>query len=543
MARKRKSGDADRAPQVSIVVPTYNRPAYLERALQSIAAQTFTDYETIVVNDGGQDVSAIVSRFERAVYLEHKGNRGLPAARNTALKNARGKYIAYLDDDDKWFPNHLEVLVSALAGADEQLVYSDCYYWINERKYKKLLSVDYSKAELHKRNVTPIICVMHERALLEGSGLFDESLPSHEDYDLWLRMCEITDFLHVPAVTCAYSKRAGGDQISADHGSMVRVLREVQSRIAGAPAVVELPEPLPEPAVRILLYCPTYEGGMRSESLESIEHLEIPDGVEVDAWIDYSQPHHAYDPTDIRNSHENTLLKYQGARARTLEGGYDYLLTFEHDMICPADSIGKLLAVAVDAGVVYGVYLFRGKRPVLNIFRYVNSTSIDQSYSFFPDEEREAVLGRKPVRCSGAGFGLTLIKREVLEKIVIRRADNGHPSPDIPFAQDCQRTGVVQMAHFGVLCGHIDKNRVLWPKGEGYMAGVKVKILVDFVGSVRNQSIQFHAGQVAELPIFEAGEYARAGMLSILSEPPAVKIVKTGAEKKATGRRTVKVLK
>ena len=102
------------APLVSIIVPTHNRPRLLCEALKSILGQTMQDFEIIVVNDAGLDITPWVRPLDqsgRIRLLRHPHNRGLAAARNTGLRAARGKYIAYLDDDDLFYPQHLEVLV------------------------------------------------------------------------------------------------------------------------------------------------------------------------------------------------------------------------------------------------------------------------------------------------------------------------------------------------------------------------------------------------------------------------------------------------
>src|SRR5262249_23140490 len=96
-------------PLVTILIPTYNRPALLPEALESIARQTYAPVEAIVINDGGEPVGAIVERFG-ATLVEMPQNRGHAAALNAGLARARGSYIAFLDDDDLVFPDHVETL-------------------------------------------------------------------------------------------------------------------------------------------------------------------------------------------------------------------------------------------------------------------------------------------------------------------------------------------------------------------------------------------------------------------------------------------------
>jgi glycosyltransferase involved in cell wall biosynthesis len=134
-------------PLVSVIVPTCNRPDMLVAALQSILSQTYQHYEIIVVNDGGVDVGLIVGWLNRQgdmTYVRHDRHRGLAAARNTGLKLARGKYIAYLDDDDTFYPDHLETLVTFLEESDFEVAYTDA---ARTHQVKKLGRYEVTKQE------------------------------------------------------------------------------------------------------------------------------------------------------------------------------------------------------------------------------------------------------------------------------------------------------------------------------------------------------------------------------------------------------------
>ena len=134
-------GSESGRPLVSIVLPTQNRPDTLREALQSIVAQTYREIETIVVNDGGLDVSYVLSDFNSKCnirYLSHAVRKGPAAARNTALKVARGQYIAYLDDDDLYYPYHVETLVECLESSGCQVAYTDSFR-AEQEKHESLL--------------------------------------------------------------------------------------------------------------------------------------------------------------------------------------------------------------------------------------------------------------------------------------------------------------------------------------------------------------------------------------------------------------------
>lgn len=282
--------------------------------------------------------------------------------------------------------------------------------------------------------------------------------------------------------------------------------------------------------MRILLFCPTWsERGVqaiRPETVECIKSLVQPEGVEVTVKISDNNP---YERTgDRRGDHENTLFQYQLARELTLKGGYDYLFTVEHDMIVPKDALIKLLEI--NAGVAYGVYRFRQNPAILNVYRAVSKKARfpDFSLDYFP-ETLERARRQVITECSGLGFGCTLIKREVLEKVEIRRFEvGGHPSPDMQFAADCVRLGIVMKAHFGVSCGHIKPNgTVLWPEDrEDDMKNIKIYINKPFRYTVGGRSTRFKEGEEVEFPEEAALELARGGYLTILEpESPAVKVV------------------
>lgn len=108
------------APRVSVIISTYDRAALLPRAVNSVLAQTFSDYELIIVDDcSSDDTQEVIAEFTdpRIRSVRHKENRGLPASRNTGVRNAKGEYIAFLDDDDEYTPERLSLQVSRFEAA------------------------------------------------------------------------------------------------------------------------------------------------------------------------------------------------------------------------------------------------------------------------------------------------------------------------------------------------------------------------------------------------------------------------------------------
>lgn len=242
---------AVRAPRVSVIVPTHDRPAMLKLALESLLAQTFRDFEIVVVNDAGADVQHVLAALEPAArerrisYVSHAVNRGLAAARNSGLGVARGRWVAYLDDDDRFFPEHLAILVEALEAGAARAVYSDALRVVQVRdgdgyrtiKRDLLYSNDFDRRRLLVNNQFPVLCMMHERACLDRVGGFDESLTSHEDWDLWLRMSAVYPFGHLANVTAEFTHRVDGTSMTSSmQPDYLRTAEIIYDRTAGEAA-------------------------------------------------------------------------------------------------------------------------------------------------------------------------------------------------------------------------------------------------------------------------------------------------------------------
>ena len=186
-------------PLVSIVLITYNRRFLLPYAIQSVISQTYSNYEIIVVNDCGEDVWDIIESFksDKIKYLSHIKNSGLPFARNTALKASHGDIICYLDDDDLFLDNHLEILVEEFQKKDTDLVLTDSYFVEEElrdgkrRELERLVpykGINFSIERLLVANFIPVNSWVHRSFLIEKTGYFDELLSSHEDWDMLIRI-------------------------------------------------------------------------------------------------------------------------------------------------------------------------------------------------------------------------------------------------------------------------------------------------------------------------------------------------------------------
>ncbi len=116
-------------PTVSVIIPTYNRRAYVQEAIDSVLAQTYTDYEIIVIDDGSTDGTgeALRERYGDKIIYEWQENQGLSAARNRGIESSRGQYIALLDSDDLWMPEKLERQVACLSQHPEVAMVARAY--------------------------------------------------------------------------------------------------------------------------------------------------------------------------------------------------------------------------------------------------------------------------------------------------------------------------------------------------------------------------------------------------------------------------------
>jgi len=210
-----------RQPLVSVIIPTHRHPEILTRAVISVLMQTYRNLEVIIINDGGYDLSLIGKTLEdsRIIILEHEVQKGPAISRNTGIKVSRGEYIAFLDDDDIYYPEHVETLVSILERGFYKVAYTDAHcvtqrrengIWYDE-KIDTPYSIDFSRERLFIHNYIPIITMMCEKALLLKVGLFDESMKSLEDWELFIRLSKETDFYHINKTTCRFHFRIGDD--------------------------------------------------------------------------------------------------------------------------------------------------------------------------------------------------------------------------------------------------------------------------------------------------------------------------------------------
>lgn len=219
-------------PLVSVIMPTQNRPRLLQDALNSVCRQRYQDWEVIVVNDGGGDVSLVVKSMPgdmraKFVQIDLPTIRGPAAARNVAIKAAKGDVLAFLDDDDLYSPGHLQTLVSGLRASNAGIAYSAAELVeetilegtrVEERREHLFPGLRYSRPLLLVRNFIPINTWGVRRECFDAVGSFDEALHYLEDWDLLLRLSPRVDFHQIKDVTVEYRvTKLANDSVTKRH--------------------------------------------------------------------------------------------------------------------------------------------------------------------------------------------------------------------------------------------------------------------------------------------------------------------------------------
>jgi glycosyltransferase involved in cell wall biosynthesis len=202
---------------VSVVMPTYNRGPVIWRALHSVVAQTWRDLEVIVVDDASTDETVGVlteqTRGDSRVRLvRHAQNKGAQAARNTGIKIAHGEWIAFLDSDDVWFPDSLEVRLDEATRTGARVVHSECDVLEAGAKDARPFGVPPMKgriyAELLRRPGPMFQGLLVRKEALIRIGYLDESLIAYQEWDTAIRLARHDAFAYVSTPTFTYDCRS-----------------------------------------------------------------------------------------------------------------------------------------------------------------------------------------------------------------------------------------------------------------------------------------------------------------------------------------------
>lgn len=208
-------------PLVSVIMPTYNRAKIISESIQSVLEQVYDNFEIIICDDGSRDsTEEVVKKFNssKVKYVKQE-NQGAAAARNTALRHARGEIITYLDTDNYWHPAYLASVVSAL---EEKKGHSSVYcdfidFRIDKNNAVHIKSVKrpkYSHEDLIKKPFIDLNTFAHRRELYDLFGGFDQTLTRRQDYDLILKFTWLRDPIHIEVPLALYQRNDFLEQIT-----------------------------------------------------------------------------------------------------------------------------------------------------------------------------------------------------------------------------------------------------------------------------------------------------------------------------------------
>ncbi len=286
-------------PTVSVIIPTYNRRAYVQEAIDSVLAQTYTDYEIIVIDDGSTDGTgeALRERYGDKIIYEWQENQGESVARNRGIALAQGEYIAFLDSDDLWLPEKLEKQVAYLEEHPEVGAVA-CQALLVDSHGEPLpgcaiQGVDIALGDLTTESLA-LVCAIHNasmvvvrRSIVVGVGGFDSEIQHGEDWDLYIRISAQKRIGQVCEVLSLTRVHAGG-QWSSSRGDLIEPRLRDGLRVVGT-AFGLLPPSLDTPCLRARAEARLYgDAALRAISTADYERgrewLATAASKDIDGW-------------------------------------------------------------------------------------------------------------------------------------------------------------------------------------------------------------------------------------------------------------------
>jgi glycosyltransferase involved in cell wall biosynthesis len=239
-------------PSISVVIPAFNRAHCVGDAVASVLAQTCKDFEIIVIDDGSTDGTAeVLEKFGGQIRLLRQDNRGVAAARNAGIRAACGKWVAFLDSDDRWHPEKLERQINALEKYPAKICFARCVNikgeWLRDIEFISATprgsEIFWVESAVDAVSVSPrhplVQSMIAEKKTLEEAGLFDESFRAAEDAELIFRLSFLSGFLYVDrplvkvfensANSLTYSVKL--DSLARRHQSYLRLLAQMYWRL------------------------------------------------------------------------------------------------------------------------------------------------------------------------------------------------------------------------------------------------------------------------------------------------------------------------
>lgn len=337
-------------PEISVVLTTYNRDNELRRAIKSVLNQTFKDWELIIMddhsNDGTQKLcEKFVRKDSRIRYIRRESNFGNhPRPKNEGTKAARADLIAYLDDDNEFKKDHLQVLYKYLGKND--VVYGD--RWMIDKTGRGMTGVgvrsDFDAAKLGKFNYIDTSDVLVRKNAIEAVGGWDESLLKFADWNLWLRMCKAGfKFLHVPIIITDYTLHPGGNQFKYSNklDNLGRILPNFEPDACKMWAVKTLYGEAPKLKVAIftltmnrLEYTQRMYDSMTKRANYSFDWFVVDNGSNDGSqdWL-YGKP-----KSLISNDINFGISKASNQALEEIGNGYDIIIKVDNDCVFLTDN-------------------------------------------------------------------------------------------------------------------------------------------------------------------------------------------------------------
>lgn len=225
-------------PSVSIIIPCYNHAHFLANAVQSVMAQTYANWEIIIVDDGSSDntAEAAAAFNDPRIHYTYQENKGLSGARNTGIRAAQGEYLAFLDADDEWCPDFLERCLTMLeaindariVGVYTSHVHIDETGQVLPQRGSSVIAPEDLPDRLIAGNFFPVHAVIISAAVVREVGLFDEELRATEDKDLWFRITRHYTLQGIPEPLARYRVYPGSMSTNAAdmHANRMTVLQK-----------------------------------------------------------------------------------------------------------------------------------------------------------------------------------------------------------------------------------------------------------------------------------------------------------------------------
>lgn len=436
---------SEKEPVVSVIIPTFNRPEKLKNAIASVLSQNYKNFEVIVINDAGEDVTNVVKQFNDVrVRLINQGiNKGLSASRNIGIKEAKGQYIALLDDDDIFYPDHLQILLNNF-NEQHKVIYSDAVRnsYVKVGEIFALLtqsvpySIDYNRNKLLIGNIAPVNCFVFEKSLAIKAGLFDESLPVLEDWDFWLRLSAVTEFKHIKEKTVQVNWYDDGSTMTSSKGKKFeevrkRINKKYESEIRNIPNPNEIIDEFnaiwkndfitATPLVSIIAL--TYNQLEYTKSfVESIiEYTNVPyelilvDNASNNETVEYLN---SLCETNKRTKvfFNSTNLGFpKGVNQGINLASGKYVLIANNDIVVTKDWLVRMIEVAESENEIGLVGPISNAVSGVQLDKTAKYDSIAQMHKYAKQNQKKNC--QKIIEFPRVAFLCTLIKKEVIEKI------------------------------------------------------------------------------------------------------------------------------